>query len=81
MAFFRVFSYFLTLVGTVVISNAIVGWYMVFSGLVQPGEPMFIDELSPSPREAYEAAAIGTLLVVFASFLRRLIAFHSGKEK
>ena len=70
-ALLRVLSYILTLLGAAAISHAGVAWWMVTSGAVHPGEPMFLDEIAPSQREALEMSGVGFLMVVCASWFRR----------
>ena len=55
-----------------------IGIYMVMSGRALPGEPMFLDELTPSLADSVVQAGIGVVLIAGAltgrAYIRRLLA-------
>ena len=53
-------------VGCVNVAFAFVGWYMVASGTVQPGEPMYLDELAPTGQASLDQLLYGAAFIVVA---------------
>lgn len=67
------------LFGALVVAIALAGLYMVVVEGVQPGEPIWLDELAPSKSRAalqvaIGAGLIGVSLIVRAAIRRRLQA-------
>jgi hypothetical protein len=61
------------LIGAIAIALALAGLYMVVFEGVRPGEPIWLDELSPSKSGAALQVAIGAGLVGVALVLRAAI--------
>jgi hypothetical protein len=54
------------IVGAINAAYSIVGLYMVVAGNVQPGEPMYLDELAPTGKDALIALFVSVVVIAFA---------------
>jgi len=64
----NVLIYIVVLYATLHIANAIVSFYMVYFGYVQPGEPMYLDTLAPTIIESVMVFAVGISVIALCSF-------------
>ena len=60
-------------VGCVSVSYALVAGYMLASGQVSPGQPMYLDEIAPEPRAATLQFLLGLAFITFSLLARRAI--------
>jgi len=56
--------------GIVTVATAFMGWQMVMSGAVAPGEPMYLDVLAPTKNEALVEAIIGAITIAISFIVR-----------
>ena len=54
------------IVGAINAAYSIVGIYMVVAGNVQPGEPMYLDELAPTVKDASLALFASVVVIALA---------------
>lgn len=68
----------LALLGCVYVAFGGIGVYMVVSGAAVPGEPMFLDELTPTLADSVLQTGIGIALIAGAlttrTYVRRVMA-------
>jgi len=60
-------------VGCVGVAFAIAGGYMVASGAVSPGQPMYLDELAPSSQAVIYQLLVGVALIALSLISRAAI--------
>ena len=61
------------LIGCVSIAYAIVGAYMVIAGYVEPGQPVYVDELAPTYLQSLSQFLVGAGLVTLALVSRAVV--------
>ena len=60
-------------IGCVSVSYALVAGYMLASGMVSPGQPMYLDELAPEPKEAAFQFLLGSAFIALSLIARTAI--------
>jgi hypothetical protein len=72
------------LLGCAYVAFGGIGIYMVLSGSAVPGEPMFLDELTPALADSVVQTAIGVVCIAGALFtracVRRVLARMDEKQ-
>lgn len=53
-------------IGVIECADAIVCLYMVEVAGAIPGQPMYVDDLAPTPTEALEELAVGLIIIIVA---------------